>query len=106
MNPDTITTAARMSGGELEGPLKDTFIRLAKLIQAEPDVHRIIAMDQIDDEWHYLIETPFASYPRFVIGKTDDDNQEPTILFQCSAEWSAMEEWQHVIGARMSSLED
>lgn len=100
MIPDTTTAPARMSGGEITGENKDTFVRLAKLIESEPDVHRLIALDCIDEEWHYLIETPFATFPRFVIGKTDDDNLEPSILFQCSAEWSAMEEWQHVIGAR------
>jgi len=106
MNPDTTTTTpARMSGGEIEAPLRDTFARLAKLIRSEPDVVRLVALDRLQDDddtddrpWLYLIETPFATFPRFVIGRTDDDNENPDILFQCSAEWSAMEEWQNLIG--------
>ncbi len=108
MNPDTSTTtptAARMSGGEIEGPLRDAFVRLSRLIRVEPDVHLLIALDRLPDDddladrpWIYLIETPFATFPRFVIGRTDDDNENPDILFQSSTEWSAMEEWQNLIG--------
>lgn len=102
---DSLTDPSRMSGGEIEGPLRDTFVRLSRLIRVEPDVHLLIALDRLQDDddlddrpWIYLIETPFATFPRFVIGRTDDDNENPDILFQSSTEWSAMEEWQNLIG--------
>jgi hypothetical protein len=102
MNPDTITTAARMSGGEVEGPLKEAYDRLAKLITAEPDVHRLVALMPLHDslpgeQWIYLIETPFPSYPRFVIGETDGANTAPSLLFQSGTEWSAQDHWDNLV---------
>lgn len=93
------TKPARMSGGELTGPARDIFLELSKLIAAEPDVHRVMDLTPLDPAepeglWHYLIETPFATFPKFVIGLTDIRNEAPSIVFQSGTEWAAMEEWQ------------
>lgn len=89
--------AARMSGGEVESPLKEIHARLRRLITDEADVHRLICLEPLDSVWIYLIETPFADFPRYVIGFTDDNNTEPTVVFQCGAEWSAQDEWNRII---------
>ena len=44
-------------------------------------------------KWEQVIETTFATFPRFVIGQTDPSNLEPEILFQSAAEWSAQADW-------------
>ena len=98
-NPTESTSPARMSGGELAGPAREIFAELSKRIAAEPDVHRVIDLTPLNPEkpedlWHYLIETPFATFPKFVIGLTDIRNDSPSIVFQSGTEWAAMEEWQ------------
>ncbi len=98
MNPDLLHDPTRMSGGEVEGPLKAAYDAIRKLITAEPDVHRLLAVLPFHDSvptgrWLYFIETPFSSFPRFVIGETDLPNAEPSILFQSSTEWSARDHW-------------
>jgi hypothetical protein len=96
--PETISTPTRMSGGELESPQRDTFLALRRLIEQEPDVFRVLALESFDatdpdSRWLYLIETPFASFPRYVIGTTDAGNEDPEILFQSGSEWAAREQW-------------
>lgn len=96
---DSLPDPTRMSGGELEGPTKEAYVRLAKLIEAESDVHTLLSLRPaaIADPagpWFYLIETPFATYPKFVIGRTDADNERPVILFTSGTEWAAADEWK------------
>lgn len=95
---ESTTIPSRMSGGELTGPARDILIDLRHRIEAEPDVHRVIDLTPLDPAepeglWHYLIETPFATFPRFVIGQTDIRNESPSIVFQSGTEWAAMNEW-------------
>ena len=46
---------------------------LRDLIAAEPDVRAVLELEPIagSDDWRYLIETPFGSFPRYVIGRTN-----------------------------------
>ena len=81
-----------MSEGELQGKEHDLALVVRALILAEPDVHRLIALEQnADGEWVYFIETPFATFPRFVVGITDAANNSPKILAKSSAEWGCRE---------------
>ena len=94
----SLPTANRMSGGEIEGLKKERFETLRRLITTEADVHQLHALlpaHTADSErWLYFIETPFATFPRFVIGETDQVNASPTILFQSGTFWTAADHWQ------------
>jgi hypothetical protein len=99
---NSLTDPTRMSGGEVEGPLKEAYDRLAELITAETDVHRLLALMPFHDslpgeQWIYMIETPFSSFPRFVIGETDAANAAPSLLFQSGTEWSARNHWDTLV---------
>ena len=45
---------------------------LRDLIAAEPDVRAVLDLAPIagTEDWRYLIETTFGSFPRYVIGRT------------------------------------
>lgn len=85
----------RTSGGEITGEEREAWLRMSQILRGQEDVHRLIALDYDPDamQWWYLIETTFATFPRFVIGHTDPENLEPVVQFQCSAEWNAQDEW-------------
>lgn len=82
-----------LSGGETEDSAE--YAALRSKILAEPDVYEVLALSFVPPEqrWLYLIKTPFATFPKYVIGYTDSDLAEPEILFSCGAEWSARAEW-------------
>ncbi|RYD62371.1 MAG: hypothetical protein EOP83_14785 [Verrucomicrobiaceae bacterium] len=88
----------RMSGGEIDGLLKESLVSLRQLITAEPDVFQLLDLTPLDEaqpdgRWLYFIEAPFATFPRYVIGETDVENKLPTVVFQSGAEWSAVDYW-------------
>lgn len=85
----------RTSGGEITGEEKAAWLRMRDILEGQEDVHRLIALDYDPDamQWWYLIETTFATFPRFVVGHTDPENLEPVVEFQSSAEWSAQDHW-------------
>lgn len=88
-------TPHKMTGGELPEPMRSEMLRLRALIQAEEDVHAVHGLAKIagEDRWLFFIQTPFATFPRFVIGSTDPANDRPELLLRCGAEWSAREAW-------------
>ena len=73
-----------------------TTTEISKLIEAEPDVKRLVELAVIGTGWLYLIETPFETWPRFVIGTLSPDGSGPRILLNCGQEWSARAEWHRV----------
>lgn len=94
-DPDTAT--ARFSGGEISEAHKRQYVALRNALQKEPDVHAVLELArQTDGRWLYLIETPFVSFPKFVIGRTDVENESVDLLFRCGAEWSARAEWDRI----------
>lgn len=84
----------RLSGGETVD--SEAYRRLRALLAAEADVHEVLALSYVpeDRKWLYLIKTPFATWPKFVIGETDSENANPELIFRCGAEWSAWSEWE------------
>lgn len=90
-----LDTRHRTSGGEITGEEKSAWLRMRNILEGQEDVHRLIALDYDADamRWWYLIETPFATFPRFVIGHADPENLEPIVEFQSAAEWSAQHAW-------------
>jgi hypothetical protein len=95
----TVSTKPSLSGGELAEPIRSQLLALRAKIQAEADVHEVIALVKLKDEdrWLYLIKTPFASQPKFVIGSTDAENTSPELLFKSGTEWSAQDEWTRIV---------
>lgn len=92
----------RTSGGEITGEEKAAWLRMADILRSQEDVHRLVALDWDPDNirWWYLIETPFATFPRFVVGHTDPENLEPVVCCQSAAAWSAQSAWDELIPSR------
>jgi hypothetical protein len=80
-----IPTTTSLSGGELPQEERADYLRLRALIQKEDDVHAVHGLSYLDDEgrWLYLIETPFATWPRYVVGTTDGENLNPEPSVRC-----------------------
>jgi hypothetical protein len=78
-----------MSEGETEDA--EAYQRMRGLICREVDVHELLALSWCPraDLWLYLIKTPFATWPKYVVGYTDTDNENPEVLFRCGSEWAA-----------------
>jgi hypothetical protein len=67
---------------------------LREQIGRESDVRRVLELTPIGGgRFRYLIETPFATFPRFVIGTTDAENEDVRIELKCGAEWNARQQW-------------
>lgn len=68
----------------------DDLIDLADLIRREQDVRRVIALQPLGDgRALFLIETPFLTFPKFVVGSTNEPNDDVRVLMSCGARWSA-----------------
>ncbi len=95
----TVSTKPTLSGGEIAEPLRSQLLALrAKMLQQD-DVYEVVALVKLKDEdrWLYLIKTPFASFPKFVIGSTDSENTSPELLFRCGSSWAAEDEWTRIV---------
>ena len=92
MNP-IHTQSARFSGGELETDEREAFLRLRALIQKETDVLEVLGLSWVpaENRWLYWIKTPFATWPKHVVGWTDAENLETEIIFRCGHEAFARE---------------
>lgn len=69
---------------------------LCDLIAAEPDVRAVLELEPIAGtaDWRYLIETPFATFPRYVIGRTDATMSDVRITHRCGHIATARIEWE------------
>lgn len=83
-----------MTGGELPEEDRLAFHRLKNLIEGNEDVHRVLAL--LPDpkvagarRWVYLIQTPYATFPKFVVGYTNDTNTAIERLTYHSSQWGA-----------------
>ncbi len=78
--------------------MHDDFIDLAELIRREQDVRQVIALQPLGDgRALYLIETPFMTFPKFVVGSTNEHNDDVRILMACGARWSAEAEFDQIL---------
>jgi hypothetical protein len=85
----------RNSGGEFRESAAAQSLR--KLIQGEFDVRRIVHLaERANGKFLYMIETPFQTFPRFVIGTTNADNSEVHHIFKSGSEWSAQKTWEEL----------
>lgn len=68
---------------------------LRELIAAEPDVRAVLELEPVGgtNDWLYLIETPFDSFPRYVIGRTDASMKNVRIVSLCGHLCTARATW-------------
>jgi hypothetical protein len=74
-------------------PAADPLEQLRGLIEREPDVKKLHRLEQCGDRFRYLIETPFETFPKFVIGTTDATNNDVRIEHSCGLQSTAEEAW-------------
>lgn len=93
----TPTRAHRVSGGEIAQDISDRMKALSKRLLAEDDVHEVLEVIPTSTEgfWFYLIQTPFATWPRYVIGETTEDLSDVNPFFFCGQREEALERWAH-----------
>ena len=98
MNTDPTTKIPhRYSGGEMAENYQRQYVALRNLIQREADVHAVLELARMaDGKWMYLIQTPFVTWPKFVIGLTDVENESVEFWLRCGSEWSARVEWDRL----------
>jgi hypothetical protein len=91
--PETRQTAT-YSGGPISEAHQRQYVALRNLVQKEPDVVQVLELSRLPDgQWMYLIQTPFVTFPKFVIGRTNVENQHVVVVFRCGSEWAARAEW-------------
>jgi len=94
-----------MSAGQLAGQLFNpqmtmimkttmTLDAVRDIIGRESDVKQVVELEQVGDRVRYLIETPFATFPRFVVGSCTRNVQDVCIEMSCGALESAMDAWR------------
>lgn len=71
-----------------------TLERLSERLAGEDDVKRVVKLvPDTPGRFLYLIETPFATFPKFVIGTTDATFDDVRLEVRCGAEWNALKHW-------------
>ncbi|RRJ97894.1 hypothetical protein Ga0100231_005420 [Opitutaceae bacterium TAV4] len=69
---------------------------LRAAMEKEPDVARVVAIRPRKDRFdrlQYWIETPFKTFPKFVIGETDADFTGTRLLHRCGVYENAENYW-------------
>lgn len=83
----------KLTGGPRPAAQEDAARKLRERLILEDDVFRIVDLAPAPGgppgRWLYCIETPFATYPRYAVGTTDESLSEVRILSLHSAEWGA-----------------
>lgn len=67
---------------------------LRGFLEDQEDVRRVMALEVLPSSgpllrWLYLIETPYMTFPKYVVGTTNANNTEVEILLACGSEWAA-----------------
>ena len=78
-----------------ESPASEPLDKVRRLIKEMDDVKSVLELKRgADGRIFYMIETPFTTYPKFVIGWTDDAVNEARPFFKCGVRQSAVREWE------------
>lgn len=76
----------------------EALVDLAALLRREQDVRGVIALQPLGDgRALFLIETPFVTFPKFVVGSTNEHNDDVRILMSCGARWSAEDAFDEIL---------
>lgn len=65
-------------------------------MEIEDDIKRVIRLEPVGDRFRYMIETPFKTFPKFVVGNTDDAFDEVRIEMKCGMETTAERFWNNL----------
>ena len=92
----------RLSGGELPPNERDAYHNMRKNLLNKPDVHAVLglAFDREANVWLYAIATPFATWPRYVIGITDPGFVEIDHVFRGNDSTQSNAEWRRLCAFR------
>jgi N-acetylglucosamine-6-phosphate deacetylase len=66
-----------------------TIEEIRSRIEQEDDVKRIIRLEPHGERFRYLIETPFATFPRFAVGTTDAAGEDVRLEAICGELYTA-----------------
>jgi hypothetical protein len=66
---------------------------LRQKMESEEDVLRVVHLVPCGDRFRYLIETPFKTFPRFVIGNTDAAFDDVRLECRCGLIETAERHW-------------
>jgi len=76
----------------------DDMERLRSLILDCPDVDTLHRLTRLaDGRFLFLVETPFLTWPRFVVGDADALNDAPVLRLRCGRLESAEEHYDEVL---------
>lgn len=71
----------------------DDLANLRKIMEMEDDVKSIIRLESIGNRFRYLIETPFETFPKFVVGTTDAAFDDVRLESRCGMLSTAEKAW-------------
>lgn len=66
---------------------------LRLLIVQQPDVKKLLRLEKFGAGFRYQIETPFATFPKFVIGVTDIEFEMVRLAHRCGLIESSDRAW-------------
>ncbi|HSI08799.1 MAG TPA: hypothetical protein VK985_09410 [Rariglobus sp.] len=68
---------------------------LRNRMECEEDILRVVNLVPYGDRFRYLIETPFKTFPRFVIGTTDAAFDDVRLELRCGLLTTAERYWNN-----------
>jgi hypothetical protein len=66
---------------------------LKQRMEREDDIKRVVRLVPCGGRFRYLIETPFKTFPRFVIGTTDETFDDVRLEMRCGLLATAERHW-------------
>jgi len=66
-------------------------------MEQEDDIKRVVRLERAGDRFRYLIETPFKTFPKFVIGTTDAEFDVVRLELRCGLLESAEAAWDRIV---------
>jgi hypothetical protein len=73
--------------------IQTTVDLLREKMEREDDILRVVRLVPCGDRFRYLIETPFKTFPRFVIGTTDAEFDDVRREMRCGLLATAERHW-------------
>lgn len=90
--PKTHTPAATSLAKGHDSRASRYIVAMEKILR-EKDVRRVVKLRETPAGWVYMIETPFDSFPKFVIGSASSDFSGVLLLHRSGCILSAMNDW-------------
>lgn len=88
---------ARMHLARLDMEITNSQLaKLRELILAEEDVKTLHRLEPRFGRYCYLVETPFETFPKFVVGTTNASNTQVHIAHKCETLEQAEDAWKRL----------